>query len=144
VERQTRELERLRKEQKRYAAAVAKAPDVPELLSEMSRRQERIRSPEEAIATAAVAPRAAREELGNLINEISATFGRLRKGLIGAPDEARQALRALFPGGLYFAAVDNHWTVTGAPRFKLKEESPAYGASPAFATPAGFEPAFMP
>ncbi len=137
VERLEEELSKLRKEQKRYAAAVAEASDVPDLLAELRKRQERIRSLEATIATARAAPGAARIALDTLAGEIAGAFERLRQGLVGSPDEARQALRALFPRGLYFEPEGNHWAVTGAPRIEMPVTSPA------FATPAGFEPAFV-
>lgn len=121
VERLEKELEQVRKEQRKYAAAVAKAPDVTTLLDELRRGQERITSLERAIAAAKAAPVAAQMTLDTIAREIAATFDRLRHGLVGALEEARAALRTLFPGGLYFEPEGTRWAISGAPRIETPE-----------------------
>jgi hypothetical protein len=129
------ELATLRTEQKRLIKLLARIDDA-EIEAELSRRTTKIRSLEGAIAAAKAAPVAAQLALGTLAGEIAATFERLREGLVGAPDDMRLALRSLF-ARLSFEPDGNHWLVAGSPRIELPTTSPA------FATPAGFEPASL-
>lgn len=120
VEQLERDLAKLEAQQRRYAALVAEAPDVDALLEQLRSRQERITNLKAAIAAARTAPRAAQLGAAAIAREVSATFERLRHGIVGAPEEARAALRALFPGGLYFkpAGKRGGWVITGAPRIE--------------------------
>jgi hypothetical protein len=106
------------------------------LRAELARRTTKLRSLESALAAAKAAPMTAQLALGAMAGEIAATFERLREGLVGAPHDMRQAMRALF-ARLSFEPDGNHWAVAGSPRIEL----PA--TSPAFATPEGFEPSSL-
>ena len=126
------DLATLRAEQKRRARLLAKLDDAPEIEAEYSARTGKIRSLESAIATAKAAPGAARIAVETIAGEIGAVFTRLRAGLVAAPDDARQALRALFPRGIYFAPDGKRWALSGRP------EPSAIVDALAFATPTGW------
>jgi len=117
VESLEAELATLRGEQKRVARLLAKLDDAPELEQEYQTRTGQIRQLETDIAAAKAAPRAVELAVEAIASHVGLTFERLRKGLVGAPEAAREALRALFPRGLRFApdASGRGWNVTGAP-----------------------------
>lgn len=102
VEELEKELAKLRAEQKRLARAVALSDGIAELVDEPKKRNERIRQVEGDLRAAQAAPVAAKATAASIACEVTATFERLRHGIVGAPEEARAALRALFPRGLYF------------------------------------------
>jgi len=126
------ELRRLRAEQKRCARLLATLDDAGELAAEYSARTKRIRAIESDIAAAKAAPAAAELAVQSLADEVTETFRRLRRGLIGAPSEARKALCALF-SRLNFEADGTRWAITGVPRLEL----PAMAKTPTICDPTG-------
>ncbi len=121
------ELDRLRQEQKRLVKHMAALDDTGgELAAQHAARSARIRDLENALAAAKSVPTTVELIKG----QVSATIDRLRQGLVGAPDDLRAALRALF-NRLIFEADGNHWAVSGTPRIEMPETSAAC------ATPAG-------
>jgi hypothetical protein len=117
------ELTQLRGEQRRLAAAVASAPDVPELLAEMRKRGERIRILEAELAVAQRAPSIKANLLARLRTEARARATQMRTVLseLKDADAARDVLKALFPEGLRMFAVINKenrraWAVEGTAR----------------------------
>jgi site-specific DNA recombinase len=117
------ELTQLRGEQRRLAAAVASAPDVPELVGEMRKRGERIRILEAEQAVAQRAPSIKANLLARLRTEAHAKAEQLRATLsnLQDADAARDILRQLFPEGLWLKSVitkENRraWAVEGTAR----------------------------
>ncbi len=96
------ELTQLRGEQRRLAAAVASAPNVPELLAEMRKRGERIRILEAELAVAQQAPSIKANLLARLRTEARARATQMRAILseLKDADAARDVLKAIFPEGL--------------------------------------------
>jgi DNA invertase Pin-like site-specific DNA recombinase len=112
------ELEGLRAEQKRCARLLARLDDAGELEAEYNARTAKIRSLEADLAAARAAPVAAALALDALAGEVAEVFATLRAGLVAAPEEARAALRALFPRGLRFEPSGSGWEITGRPEIR--------------------------
>jgi hypothetical protein len=112
------ELATLRTEQRRCAKLMAKLDDAPELAAEYKTRTEQIRHLERDIASAKAAPQAVELAAQAIAVEVAAAFERLREGLSGAPEAARDAVRALFPRGLRAEpdASGTAWVISGTPR----------------------------
>jgi hypothetical protein len=118
VEQLEGDLATLRAEQKRCARLLAKLEDAGELEAEYSARTTKIRALEASIAAAKAAPATARLTLDTLGGEIAATFDRLRHGLVGAPEDARAALRSLF-SRLSFEKDGPKWKIAGTPQLEM-------------------------
>jgi hypothetical protein len=121
VEALEAELANLRAEQKRCAKLLARLDDAPEVEAEYKARTAQVRQLEAAIAAAKAAPVAAGLAAESMAAQVAGAFDRLRDGLSGAPDAARDAIRALFPTGLRFApgAGGKGWDISGAPVVEL-------------------------
>lgn len=114
------ELASLRIEQRRLAAAVAQADDVPELIAELRRRSERIRHLETELAVMGRTPKMRAELAAKVEQAAVGRLGDLRTALAGDPAGAREVYRALFPEGLRFlpaqGAGRKAWRVEGVAR----------------------------
>jgi site-specific DNA recombinase len=114
VERLERDLDKLRAEQRKLASAVATAPDVPELLTELRKRSDRMRVLESELAGIR-RPRpdpdpgrvraAVRERLDNWRSALNADF-----------EAAHDVYAAVFPDGLTFTPHDLEPGQAGPPR----------------------------
>jgi len=92
--------------------------DTGELKAEHAKRTNEIRSLEAAIAAAQAAPVTIEATAEAIARRIDAAFDRLRGGIIGAPDQARQAFRSIFPDELVFEPDGTRWTLRGRPRLE--------------------------
>jgi hypothetical protein len=88
------ELAKLRTEQKRYAAMVAQAPDIPELLVEMRKRQNRIRDLEAELAAANRLPEMKRDLLAKVERSAREKLAALREALGADREGMRQVFQA--------------------------------------------------
>ncbi len=93
------ELAQLRAEQKRYAAALAAAPDVGELVAELQRRSARIRQIEAELASAGRIPQMRRELLAQAQAAARDKLASLRQALAADRAGTREVFQALFPPG---------------------------------------------
>ncbi len=125
------DLRRLRAEQKRYAATVLEAPDVPELLAEMRKRSEHIRRLEADLAIAKRAPAIRADTLTQVEEAARAKIATLSEALAAGD---REAFRMVFPEGLVFLPAEvgrrRVWRIRGTAKV----------GPTCVATPAGFEP----
>jgi hypothetical protein len=114
------ELAKLKAEQKRYATLVAQAPDIPELLVEMRKRQTRIRELEAELAAAHRLPEMKRDLLGKVERAARDKLAALREALTGDREGMRQVFHVLFPDGLRFSPGESAgrkcWSVAGNAR----------------------------
>ena len=141
-----KELSRLRGEQKRYAAALASAPDVPEILVELKRRQERIRVVERDLAAARCTPEVQAGAVASIEGMIRQKWAELHASLTNDRDSAREVLRTLFPDGLHFEPHDPGHTEKAGPKggrppsrrvWAISSASPRGLFQWSLATPAG-------
>jgi len=131
------ELRTVRAEQKRLAKAVALADDIPELVSELKQRNQRIAHLEAAILSAKRTP----DELLTLAEKIEETarakLQDLRNALAEQAD-LREVFLTLFPNGLTFTAdrspdgARQVWRITGDASFGslVDPSGPDYVATP--------------
>ena len=92
------DLAKLKAEQKRYAAMVAQAPDIPELLVEMRKRQTRIRELEAELAAAHRLPQLKRDLLGKVERAAQEKLAALREALGRRPGGHAPGLPGALPG----------------------------------------------
>jgi hypothetical protein len=93
------ELAQLRSEQRKYAAALAAAPDVSELVAELQRRSARIRQIEAELAVAGRLPQMRRDLLAQAQASARQKLASLRQALAADRAGTREAFQALFPPG---------------------------------------------
>jgi site-specific DNA recombinase len=114
------ELAKLRTEQKRYAAMVAQAPDIPELLVEMRKRQNRIRDLEAELGAANRLPEMKRDLLAKVERSAREKLAALREALGADREGMRQVFHALFPEGLRLSPAESGgrkcWAIAGNAR----------------------------
>jgi site-specific DNA recombinase len=89
--------------------------------AEVRQRSERIRGLEADLSAARAVPIAMQATTDTIAREIAAVFDRLRHGVVGAPEEARRAMRALFRRGLLFSPDETGktWVISGTPELDL-------------------------
>ncbi len=147
VARLERELEKLRADQRKYAAAVANAPDVPELLAELRRRGDRIRQVEGELAALRRPP--VRAAIDRIAQETRARLERWHEVLTADRERAREVFQSAVPGGFTFTPhalppEEQRPTGRGRPRKQVWAVSltahTAGVVSPTFVTPPGIEP----
>ncbi len=135
------ELVQLRVEQKKYAAALAAAPDVSELVAELQRRSTRIKQIEADLAVAGRLPQVRREFLAQAQTSARQKLASLRQALATDRAGTREAIQALFPpGSLSFrpTVADGRkvWAIHGTAHLEA--------GVPLRVTPPGIEPGSAP
>jgi site-specific DNA recombinase len=135
------ELAQLRSEQKKYGAALAAAPDVRELVSELQRRSVRIRQIEGELAVAGRLPEMRRDLLAQAQASARKKLASLREALAADRTGTREAFQALFPpGSLRFrpTMADGRkvWAIHGTAHLEA--------GVPLRVTPPGIEPGIAP
>ena len=142
-----REATQLRAEIDRLVAAVAAGQGAPDaLVKGISDRQARLAEVEGRIRTAKTAPEAINLELRRLEAEARKRLSDLAGVFERNPEEARAALRELFPDRLVFTPVET----PDGPRFQVEGDAVvgrflvAEGRLPNVASPTGFEPVLQP
>jgi hypothetical protein len=123
------EINRLRMEQKRLAAAVARVPDAEELLTELQDRASRIKRLEADLASVQRGPAMQRTALAKVEAMARAKLSRLREALGRDPEGTREVFSELFePGDLRLSPVEvpnpgrkprKVWRIEGSARFNL-------------------------
>ncbi len=141
------EARELRTEITRLVTAVARTDDKPEpLVKAIGERQDRLSEVEARLRAVKAAPKAINLELRRLEAEAKKRLSDLASVFERNPDDAREALRELFPGKLMFTAIQ---TPEG-PRFQVEGEAvigrflAIEGQFPNVASPRGFEPLLQP
>jgi site-specific DNA recombinase len=117
------ELERLKGEQKRYAAAIAQAPDVDALIVELRRRSDRIKTIQAELAVAARLPLERRALLAKVEGMARAKLDALHASLAADREGLGEVLRAIFePGSLQFTPTEvgkrTVWRIRGEGRVR--------------------------
>jgi site-specific DNA recombinase len=135
------ELAQLRSEQKKYAAALAAAPDVCELVAELQRRSTRIRQIEAELAVAGRLPQMRHDIIDQAQASARQKLASLREALAADRAGTREAFQALFPpGSLRFrpTVADGRkvWAIHGTAHLEA--------GVPLRVTPPGIEPGIAP
>jgi hypothetical protein len=135
------ELAQLRAEQKRYAAAVATAPDVGELIAELQRRSARIRQIEGELAVAGRVPQMRSELLAQAQASARQKLASLRQALATDRAGTREVFQALFPpGSLRFRPT----LADGRKVWEIHGTAHLEAGVPLRVTPPGIEPGIAP
>ena len=137
-----REARDLRTEIDRLVAAVAMSDNKPEpLVKAIGDRQDRLNEIGARLRAVQAAPKAIDLELRRMEAEAKKRIGHLEGVFERNPDEAREALRELFPGKLMFTQI----VTANGPRFQIEGEAvighflAVEGQFPNVASPTGFE-----
>jgi hypothetical protein len=124
------ELARLRTEQQRLAAAIAKVPDADALLSELQKRVASIKRLEAELAAAERGPALQRQMLAKVEAMARRKLAALQEALGRDPEGTREVFADVFgPGDLLFSPVEwpnpgrkplRLWRIEGSARFNLE------------------------
>ncbi len=135
------EARELRTEISRLVTAIATKDDKPEpLVKAIGERQDRLNDIEARLRAVQAAPKAIDLELRRMEAEAKKRIDHLEGVFERNPDEAREALRELFPGKLTFTQI----VTANGPRFQIEGEAVigrllAVEGFPNVASPTGFE-----
>lgn len=94
------ELARLRREQRRYAAAISTAPGIAEIVSEMKKRSARIQVLEAELAASSSRASGREQALDLVAPEVTARLKHFYEAIIASPRDARAVFGAFFERGL--------------------------------------------